>query len=529
VVNTSATEPSPASSARADDLAAAVGRGSLAVLLAWRDAEAPDHPFLFIEDQSAWTFGELTAAAARLAGELAAAGVSHGDRVLCRIGNDERFLAVLAAGWSVGAAVIAMHPGAPHHEAHRVATSMDARAAVVDPGEADDLGALGLTVVPFARLTHEGVETARALALPDVAGDEPALVLLTSGSTGAPKGVVLTHDNAWANLRATVSAFRSDTDPSPLPTVAKPPNMIANPLSHTAGVVRLLFALYVGRDVVLLRKFGGALAKRLVDRFGVDNLTLNPAMLRMLLDEVPVGQKLGAVRYVSSGTAPLTPALREEFESRFGVPVLQAYGQTEAFGGIAIESVRDVLAGRRRAGSVGRALPGVEIRIVDEHGVDKPGGSDGEIWVRSRSATAGYLNADATTPLGSDGWLRTGDRGYLDNDGYLYITGRVKNIIICGGFNIAPEEVEAVLEEDPRVVEAVVISRPDERLGEIPVAVVESTATPEALLESARSRLVSYKRPRALFTVSSLPRVPNGKIDRAAVARLVTQLEGSGG
>jgi long-chain acyl-CoA synthetase len=187
-----------------------------------------------------------------------------------------------------------------------------------------------------------------------------------------------------------------------------------------------------------------------------------------------------------------------------------------------------VLAGRRRAGSVGRALPGVEIRIVDEHGVERPGGCDGEIWVRSRSATVGYLNSDETTPLGSDGWLRTGDRGYLDGDGYLYITGRVKNIIICGGFNIAPEEVEAVLEDDPRVVEAVVISRPDERLGEVPVAVVESTAAPEALLEQARSRLVSYKRPRALFTVSSLPRVPNGKIDRAAVARLVTQLEGSG-
>ena len=184
-MNTSAIEPPPASGTRAADLAAAVGRrGSLAALLAWRDAEAPEHPFLFIEDQSAWTFGELTAAAARLAGELAAAGVSHGDRMLCRIGNDERFLAVLAAGWSLGAAVIAMHPGVPHHDAHRVATSMDARVSVVDPGEADDLRQLGLTVVPFARLTHEGVDRAQALAVPDVAGDEPALVLLTSGSTG---------------------------------------------------------------------------------------------------------------------------------------------------------------------------------------------------------------------------------------------------------------------------------------------------------------------------------------------------------
>jgi long-chain acyl-CoA synthetase len=122
--------------------------------------------------------------------------------------------------------------------------------------------------------------------------------------------------------------------------------------------------------------------------------------------------------------------------------------------------------------------------------------------------------------------LRTGDRGHLDPEGYLYITGRIKNIIICGGFNIVPEEVEAALEDDPRVVEAVVIARPDERLGEVPVAVVESTATSEELLESARARLVAYKRPRALFTVSALPRVPNGKIDRAAVVRLASELDG---
>jgi long-chain acyl-CoA synthetase len=524
-VNSSAAEQQSGQSPQVDSLAGAVGQGSLAVLLAWRCAEAPDHGFLHIEDESAWSFRELTSAAANIAGELAAAGVTRGDRVLCRIGNDERFLPVLVAGWSLGAAVIVMHPGVPQRDLLRVASSMEARAVVADPGEADELSSAGLAVVAFDRLSHDGPDAAPELAVPDVAGDEPALVLLTSGSTGAPKGVVLTHDNAWANLRATVSAFRSHTGPSPLPTVAKPPNMIANPLSHTAGVVRLLFALYVGRDVVLLRKFGGALAKGLVDRYGIDNLTLNPTMLRMLLDELPPGAKLGAVRYVSSGTAPLTPALREEFESRFGVPVLQAYGQTEAFGGIAIESVRDVLSGRRRVGSVGRALPGVEIRIVDEHGTGVADRVDGEIWVRSRSASAGYLNADESTPLRPDGWLPTGDRGHLEDDGYLYITGRIKNIIICGGFNIVPEEVEAAIEDDPRVAAAVVIARPDERLGEVPIAVVESTAAPEELLESARARLVSYKRPRALFTVASLPRVPNGKIDRAAVARLVRQLE----
>jgi acyl-CoA synthetase (AMP-forming)/AMP-acid ligase II len=526
MVDTSASEPHLMANPRVDALAAKLGSGSLAALLAWRAAEAPEHRFLYIEDDASWSFGELSSAAAELARALSAFGVSRGDKVLSRIGNDERFLPALVATWSLGAAVIVMHPGVPQYDSRRVAESMDARAAIVDPAEVAELSRLGVAAVPFHRLSHDRPAMAGELMVPDVSDDEPALVLLTSGSTGAPKGVVLTHDNAWANLRATVSAFRSDTKPTPLPTVAKPPNLIANPLSHTAGVVRLLFALYVGRDVVLLRKFGGALAKRMVDHYGINNLTLNPAMLRMLLDEVPSGEKLGGVRYASSGTAPLTPALREEFESRFGIPVLQAYGQTEAFGGIAIENVRDVLAGNRRIGSVGKALPGVEIRIVDDQETEVATGSDGEIWVRSRSATVGYLGADESTPLRADGWLRTGDRGHLDPEGYLYITGRIKNIIICGGFNIVPEEVEAALEDDPRVVEAVVIARPDERLGEVPVAVVESTATSEELLESARARLVAYKRPRALFTVSALPRVPNGKIDRAAVVRLASELDG---
>jgi long-chain acyl-CoA synthetase len=270
------------------------------------------------------------------------------------------------------------------------------------------------------------------------------------------------------------------------------------------------------------------LAKKLVDAHGIDQLTLNPAMLRMLIDETQPGDDLGKVRYVSSGTAPLTPALREQFEQRFDVPVLQAYGQTEAFGGIAIESVKDVLAGRRRPGSVGKPLPGVELRIVGPDGTDTPSGEPGEIWVRSRSAMTGYVGGgDVPTTTGD--WLRTGDLGRLDDDGYLYLTGRLKNIIICGGFNIAPEEVEAALENDERVVEAVVVSWPDERLGEIPVAVVESAAEPADVLAAVGPRLTAYKRPRRLFRVSALPRVPNGKVDRRAVAALVAGLMGDAG
>ena len=327
--------------------------------------------------------------------------------------------------------------------------------------------------------------------------------------------------NAWSNLAATVSAFRRDTRITSIPDEPKTPNLVANPVSHTAGIVRLLFALYVGRSVVLLRKFDPVAAKAAIDTHGIDNLTINPAMLRMLLEGLPAAADLGPVRYASSGTAPLPPRLREAFEARFGIPVLQAYGQTEAFGGIAIENVKDVLAGKRKPGSVGRPLPGVELRIVvDER--DARCGEQGEVWARTRSATAGYIgDTPIAAPVDVDGWLHTGDLGHLDEDGYLFITGRLKNVIICGGFNVIPEEIQAALMKDPAVRDAAVLGMPDERLGEVPVAVVEADGTAEEILARAAPLLAPYKRPRTIVVVDALPRVPNGKVDLRACAPLL--------
>jgi long-chain acyl-CoA synthetase len=277
---------------------------------------------------------------------------------------------------------------------------------------------------------------------------------------------------------------------------------------------------------VVLRRFDARAAHAAVLRHGIDHLTLNPTMLRMLLDDLPAGADLGRVRYASSGTAPLPPPLREAFEARFGVPVLQAYGQTEAFGGIAIENVRDVLAGRRRPGSVGRPLPGVTVRIVRAGGGEADPDEDGEICARSDSVTSGYVGTEAPAPLDSGGWLHTGDMGHLDRDGYLHVTGRLRNVIICGGFNVVPEEVEARLHEDPAVRGAVVTGLADERLGEIPVALVESEDPADAVLARAATRLAGYKRPRLLFTVTALPRLATGKVDLGAARRLVAELAG---
>ena len=493
--------------------------GSLANLLAWRAIERPEFPFLYVEQLGPWTAAGLAAAAAELSTALERRGVGSGDRVLIRLGNDERFLPALTAVWLRGASAIAMHPAAPVGDAKRTIMDMGARVIVGDPDDPSS----SLEGVPFLAVSSVAEHgNPRPLVVPDSSDDDEALVLLTSGSSGAPKGVVLTHGNAWSNLAATVSAFRRDTRIVPIPEDLKPPNLIANPLSHTAGVVRLLFALYVGRSVVLLRKFDPTAAKAAIDLHGIDNLTINPTMMRMLLEGLPPDADLGPVRYASSGTAPLSSALREAFEARFGIPVLQAYGQTEAFGGIAIENVKEVLAGRRRPGSVGRPLPGVQLRIVAD-GHDARPGEMGEIRVKTKSATRNYVgDAGTETPLDDDGWLRTGDLGHVDEDGYLYITGRLKSVIICGGFNVVPEELQSALMTLPGVREAAVLGMPDDRLGEIPVAVIESDVGGEEILASVAPMLAPYKRPRRIVVVDALPRVPNGKVDLRACAALVT-------
>ena len=171
-------------------------------------------------------------------------------------------------------------------------------------------------------------------------------------------------------------------------------------------------------------------------------------------------------------------------------------------------------------------MPGVEVRITDANGRSCGTGEDGEILARTKSSTAGYADdrADAGSPVDDDGWLHTGDLGHLDEDGYLYVTGRLKSIIICGGFNVIPEELETCLEDDPDVRGAAVVAVADDRLGEIPVAVVEGRGDPGGILDRSGVRLVAYKRPRRLYVVEALPRLASGKVDKPAVARLVEAL-----
>jgi acyl-CoA synthetase (AMP-forming)/AMP-acid ligase II len=347
------------------------------------------------------------------------------------------------------------------------------------------------------------------IVLPDP--DDLAVAIFTSGTTGSPKGITHTHADIVKAGRRVAAGYARDACYRPDPAPAHlAPGVLFNPFGHMAGFSRLAFRMWIGRPLVIVPKFSVAAVKALLARFELDTLQLTPTMIHMLATaDEPLA--LGRVKYVTSGTAPLTPATRELFERRYGVPVMQAYGMSEV-GVVAQERYDDVLAGRRGPGSVGRLAAGVEVRIrpLDD---DRPDG-EGEILVRTDEVSKEFIGG-ASVPIDTDGWFATGDVGRLD-DGILSITGRVQEKIIVGGFNVYPAEVEDGARRSSLVRDAVVVGLPDERLGELPVAGIVWTGEPDedALLAELRHSLAAYKVPRALFTLDAVPLTPRDKVDR---------------
>ena len=274
-------------------------------------------------------------------------------------------------------------------------------------------------------------------------------------------------------------------------------------------------------------KFDVGVMGILAERYPLDTLQLTPAMVHALAF-TDADVKLGSLRYVTSGTAPLPIATRDVFERRYGVPVLQAYGSTE--GGVtALERYEDAVAGRRGPGSVGRVAADCPLRIIDHEGHDVPVGGRRRDPRPPRPGGQHPVftsSGQEALPVDADGWYHTGDVGHLDEHGILYITGRLKEMMIVGGFNVYPAEVEDALRASPLVREAVVVPVPDDRLGEVPIAgiVWSDPADPEAtfarLAGECRDRLEAYKVPRQWFVLDRLPLSPNGKLDRRRAAEL---------
>ena len=338
-----------------------------------------------------------------------------------------------------------------------------------------------------------------------------AVQMLTSGTTGTPKRVDMHYDALGYELVST-SKYSATADLS-VPSLASGVAIIWNPMVHTGGLRGLITNMVAGRRVSLLERFSVASWAALVAEHRPRAISLVPTAIRMVLDANLPREALDGVVALFAGTAPLAPELKDEWEQHFGIPALVIYGATE-FGGVAGWTIGDWRKfGTGKRGSVGRANAGVEIRVVDQQsGAPLANGETGLLETRS-------------VQFGQDGWIRTTDLAHMDDDGFLWIAGRVDDVLIRGGFKVATNAVAATLCRHPAVADACVIAVPDERLGQVPVAGVElrdgATLTSDELAAWAHTQLTAYQVPVKFLIVDQLPRTPSMKISQPGVRALL--------
>jgi acyl-CoA synthetase (AMP-forming)/AMP-acid ligase II len=495
----------------------------------YRLAEQPDLRPLGRHDRVALrqggsqvTFGELDERAGRYASGLAAAGVSAGDRVLVVLPNSVRLFEMLIGAARVGAVTVPVNTRLSDRELRDVAD--DAGAAVV-VGESSLLERVPVVDDERLRL-GVGPEYEAWLAGHDPSPARPGspedvvLQIYTSGTSGRPKGVLLTDGNLAAKVTGVVNRWALDGSST---------SLLATPLFHVGALSWGLVGLAAGATTVLADDARPLTIARHLAEDRVSHAFLVPSMLGALAREVgPGGSAFPALRTVVYGGSPISDAERRAAATVLGSVLRQVYGMTETTGGFTeLEPDPARPDGDPRSESAGRAYPWVELEIHDPvTDALLPPGEVGEVWTRSAQNCAGYHGMPlATEELLHDGWLRTGDLGRLDSDGYLYVTGRLRDMIITGGENVYPSEVEQVLRLDPAVADVVVIGEPDPTWGETVVAVVvlnpSAQRTPESILEATRGELAGYKRPRRVHIVDELPRNASGKVATGALrARL---------
>lgn len=532
---------------------------NLAGILEGRRADRGELPGLYGQDGRSWTFDQIDLFAGGVATALRAEGVGAGDRVACYLTNGPEIAFFLFGCWKIGAVPVTVSSLYNAAELAESLAKTDPRLLLVDgrrPQVVAELAGTGTgvqirNVADQAAVDHGADEQTLAdsgsdqvvdieqlrwrrqvrVAAVDVDPQAEACVLFTGGTTGRPKAVSVTHGGTRDSLMR-LARVATGTDAEGTAAATARPNLIALPLFHSGGQHSLLFAFFVGRPAVVWERFSVDRLAELMDRFGFDNFFFLPTMV---YDIVHAERELpfDGVKSVLVAGQAISWSLRRAFEERYRVPILVNYGSTEA-GHIAGWTGRDMRAGRWKPGSAGRVYPGVELEIRDDSGAALAAGEQGEVVVRS-ALTRGYVDdAAASQELVRDGWVHTGDIGYVDDDGVLFLVGRKRDMIKCGGFQVWPEEIEDELRGHPLVSDVRVLGRPDERLGEIPVALVvrraddevPDTELAERLVAYARQRLAHFKTPRRIEFVPVLERSATGKISRAVPA---TSEAGAGG
>jgi long-chain acyl-CoA synthetase len=502
-----------------------VDHGDLTARLRQAATAAPERVALRWADGQL-TYGDLDERVDAAAAGLQALGVEPGDRVALVLGTSAAFAVAAYATLRAGAVMVPLLPGlAPDELRHAIADS-GARTVVVGPERADDVAALrpqlpeltDLVVadadVPDGAVAFDDLlATAGAPATVEQGDDAVGAIVYTSGTTGRPRGAVLTRGNLAANQDQSL-AGRFDVGPQDVV-------LLVLPLAHIYALnVGLGASVTAGATMVLVDRFDPDVTLRTIADHGVTLVLGAPPMYVAWLESGHLDPTaFASVRLAVSGAAALPVQVFERFREVTGIAIEEGYGLTEAGPSVASSSMADA----PRAGSVGLPLPDVEVRLVDDDGQDVEPGDPGEVWVRGPNVFAGYhgdpeASAAVLTP---DGWLRTGDVATRDEDGFLYLVDRKKDLIIVNGFNVYPREVERVLYEDARVAQAAAFGVPHVLTGETVVAAVVPregmTLDPDELVARCRQQLARYKCPTRVEVLAELPTTATGKIRRGAL------------
>lgn len=490
-----------------------LGGGNLATSLAFAAERWPERVAL-THEEGAVNLAQLEARSACIAAMLRTRGVERGDRVALQLPNVPAFVYLYFAVLRLGAVVVPMNPLLKGEESAYNLEDSEARLLFSwheSDAPAGSGGGVKRVVVtgPAGEELTAGFEPQGEIV--DVDPEETAVILYTSGTTGRPKGAELTHRNLGLNTRAVISN---------LEIVAEDVLMGMLPLYHSFGQTCTLNAtVAVGARLALLARFDPERALELMARERVTVLMGVPTMLFGIAAAAEDPAPFAALRVCMSGGAPLPLEQGRAFAAVAGVPVIESYGLSETSPAATLHR-----PDANRVGSVGRAIEGVEVRIFDEEMRELPAGETGQIAIRGHNVMKGYWrHPDATAEaITDDGWFLSGDLGRIDDDGYVYVVGRLKDMILRGGLNVYPREVEDVLYSHPSVVEAAVVGVPDERLGEeVGAAVVlapDAATAPSELRSWLRERVAPYKYPRLIWTLDELPKGPTGKILKRAIS-----------
>jgi long-chain acyl-CoA synthetase len=490
---------------------------SLNALLDQAAADRADRIAVRMDDLTL-SYPQLHEAARRMATLLAASGADPGDRVGIMLPNVPAFPIAFYGALAAGAVVVPMNPLLKSREVAYYLSDSGAKVLVAwrdAAGEAAKGAADAGTEVIVAETPDMGAALAGhepADRASDRADDDDAVILYTSGTTGKPKGAELTHANLVLNAQLAARVVLQNTTEDVI--------MGCLPLFHVFGLTCGLNAgVAAGGTLTLLPRFDPARALEIIARDKVTIFEGVPTMYAAML-HLPDADPAAAatLRICASGGASLPVEILRGFEEKFGCMILEGYGLSET-SPVASFNQPDK---ERKPGSIGTPIDGVEMRLIDDNWQTVPEGEIGEIAIRGHNVMKGYWNKpEATAEAMNDGWFRTGDMARVDDDGYYYIVDRKKEMIIRGGYNVYPREIEEALHEHPAVAEAAVVGMPHDSLGEEVGAAVAlkpgAEATPEELRDFAKARVAAYKYPRKVWLVDALPKGPTGKILRREV------------